>query len=404
MRCHTVLSFPDFINDISRDGAKKCIVPGKWLLQSLLVWPDNESRYITALNWILFANLMLLELFHASYVVVYRTEYGNAITAAATVTTTFECLVRYYIIVFKKPVINEILVSIWKKFWPLSVVSARKTNRLKNKCYITLALTFGCYGPALVCNTIFTLTPYLTDSGLVFKSVFPFSWNQTYVYEALYFWQYVTAWYILILVNSFDFFMIPLVMICAVQFALVRNAFKNILNAKSERQRQILYGEAISDREMFLKCLDQQRMLIGICKQLEEVFRVAILFQFFCSTAALCTSIIILQVDETKFILMLTFAIAHMFQLFYYCYVGNELTVESDKMADAVYASDWYLSHDIKFKKELIFVLQRCQKPQTLTAAGFIDLNFLSYISVLRVCFSFYTLLTKLIVTNNSKP
>ncbi|GJQ83666.1 hypothetical protein Trydic_g14375 [Trypoxylus dichotomus] len=393
----------DFINGISKDGAKKCLVPGKWLLESLVVWPDTDSKFVTGFNWMCFINLMVLEVFHASYVVVHRTDYGNAITAAATVTTTLECLVRFYIIVFKKPVINEILFNIWRKFWPLSVVSNKKIARLTRRCNVTLALTFGCYGPALICNTMITLGPYLDNSGLIFKSVFPFQWNQTYVYEIIYFWQYVSEWYILILVNSFDFFMIPLVMICAVQFAVLQNVFKNILSAKSYKQRMTLYGEVIPDRKMFLNCLDQQRMLIKICEQLEEVFRFAILFQFFCSTAALCSSTIVLQVDPSQFAEMLTFAVAHMFQLFYYCFVGNELTVQSEKMADAVYACNWHLSDDIRFKKELILVIQRCQKPQTLTAAGFIDLNFVSYISVLRLCFSFYTLLTSLIVSKLSK-
>lgn len=57
--------------------------------------------------------------------------------------------------------------------------------------------------------------------------------------------------------------MIPMVMICAVQFALLQNVFKNMLGEKSKQQRKILYGEVISDREMFLRWVNQQRMLIG---------------------------------------------------------------------------------------------------------------------------------------------
>lgn len=66
------------------------MVPGKWLLQSLIVWPDTDSRSVTIFNWACLINLMFFELFHTAYVVIHRTEYGNAISAAATVTTTFE--------------------------------------------------------------------------------------------------------------------------------------------------------------------------------------------------------------------------------------------------------------------------------------------------------------------------
>lgn len=171
-------------------------------------------------------------------------------------------MVRFYIIVFKKPVVNDILSTIWREFWPLSVLSPEKENILTRKCYITLGLTVGCYGPAIICNTIITLWPYLTHNGLVLKSVYPFQWNQTYVYESVYVWQYFTEWYILILVNTFDFFMIPVVMTCAVQFAVLQDVFKNILSEKSKEQRSMLFGEEISDRKMVLKCLDHQRMLL----------------------------------------------------------------------------------------------------------------------------------------------
>ncbi|GJQ83663.1 hypothetical protein Trydic_g14373 [Trypoxylus dichotomus] len=341
----------------------------------------TDSKSVAAFNWLCFINLIVVEIFHASYVVVHRGDIGNAIIAAATVTTTFECLVRFYIIVFKKPIINDILFKIWQKFWPLSALSPMKAKTLTRKCYITLALTVGCYGPAIICNTIITLWPYLTHNGLVLKSVYPFQWNQTYIYETVYLWQYFTEWYILILVNTFDFFMIPVVMVCAVQYAVLQNVFKNILSKKSQRQRLVLFGRTISDREMVLRCLDQQRMLISICVQLEEVFRFAILFQFINSTAALCSSTVVLQVDSSQFMEMLTFAIAHMFQLFYYCFVGNELTIQSGNMAVAIYKCNWHLSDDTEFKKALILMIQRSQKPQTMTAAGVIDLNFVSYIS-----------------------
>nr|AVH87263.1 odorant receptor 22 [Holotrichia parallela] len=317
--------------------------------------------------------------------------------AAATVTTTFECLVRFYIIAFKKPEINDIIFKIWRKFWPVMVVSPKKMEQLIRKCYTALILTVGCYGPAILCNSIATLWPYLSNRELILRSVYPFDWNQTYVYEVIYIWQYVTQWYILILVNTFDFFMIPVVMVCTVQFGILQDVFKNILSQKSRRQRLLIFGDVISDRDMILRCLDHQQMLISICNQLEEIFRFAILFQFVTSTAALCSSALMLQVDSSHFMEMLTFVIAHMFQLFYYCFVGSELISYSENMANAIYKCNWHLSDNREFMKALTLILQRCQKPQRLTAVGIVDLNFVSYLTVLRVAFSFYTLLTKVI-------
>nr|QBB72949.1 odorant receptor [Protaetia brevitarsis] len=386
-----------FTSDLSKDAAKRCIIPGKWILQTILAWPDTDNPYVVAANWFLFINMIVVEIFHATYTVVYRADLGNALLALATVTTTLEGLVRFQMIFFKKHLFNDILHKIWKKFWPLSVLSSTKeVEILKRRCYTTLGLTIGCYGPAVICNVVLTLGPYLTGDGLILKSVYPFEWNTTYAYEAVYTWQYFTQWYILILVNTFDSFAIPMMMICAVQFVVWQDIFRNIFTVGSKKQRLALFGKEVNDEEMISICLEQQNMLFEICQKLEEIFSFAILFQFGNSILALCSSCVILKVDQSKFFEMFTFAVAHMFQLFNYCYVGSELAVQSENMAVAIYDCNWQDSDDLKFKKVLPFMLQRSQKVRNLTAAGITPLDFISYVKVLRISFSFYTLLDTL--------
>ncbi|GJQ88693.1 hypothetical protein Trydic_g21733, partial [Trypoxylus dichotomus] len=70
----------------------------------------------------------------------------------------------------------------------------------------------------------------------------------------------------------------------------------------------------------------------------------------------------------------------------------------SGKMADAVYSCNWEASDDAEFKKAIIFMIQRSQKLQLFTAANIMEINLLSYVKVLRLSFSFYTLFNNLIV------
>nr|AKC58560.1 odorant receptor 25 [Anomala corpulenta] len=389
----------DFNRDISNDGAKRIMIPGKIFLECLLVWPDREMKYITVFNWFMFINVIIFEITHACFVVPNIADYTTVIAVLVTVTATFQFLVKFYVIVFKKSIINQILLNIWREYWPLSVLSPKKVKRHSSTCKVKLRLILGCYTLAVIFAAIITFAPFLTNTELIVKSIFPFQWNKTYTYELVYTWQFVTAWYITFLINSFDMLMISVVIISAVQFAVLQNVVKNILTEKGERQRRYLYNKDISNQDMFKRWLEQQRMLIDTCNKLEEAFRIPILHQLFCSITGLCASSVILKVDQSKFLEMSTIALANMFQLFYYCFASNELTLQSEKTSDAVYFCNWQISQDMKFKKALVLVLQRCQKPLSLTAAGFIDLNFLSYIAVLRLCFSFYTLLTDLIVS-----
>lgn len=165
-------------------------------------------------------------------------------------------------IVYKKHQFNAILCKVWKEFWPLSILTTpNQIKDLSKKCYITVMLSIGCYGPAVLCNTVITLTPYLSREQIL-KSIYPFPWNSTYTYEIIYVWQYFTQWYLLILVNTFDLFVLPLIMVCIVQFMILQDVSQNIFSAKSERQRILLFGKNVSNEDMVKRCLDQQIMLI----------------------------------------------------------------------------------------------------------------------------------------------
>lgn len=126
---------------------------------------------------------------------------------------------------------------------------------------------------------------------------------------------------------------------------------------------------------------------------------------------------------------MLFYAGAHLGQLFYYCYVGQQLSHEvslnlfsktsifflhhfqSGQLTDAIYLCEWHLKYDKTFRKALTLMMQRSQRKIRLTAVGLLELDFSSFVKVrfvtqytpilmnfssfqiLRLSFSFYTLL-----------
>lgn len=79
-----------FTYDILQDKAKKWIIPAKWILQTILVWPDSNNVWIICANWLIFINIVIIEISHAIFVFINRFDLGVALVALATVTTTFE--------------------------------------------------------------------------------------------------------------------------------------------------------------------------------------------------------------------------------------------------------------------------------------------------------------------------
>lgn len=78
---------------------------------------------------------------------------------------------------------------------------------------------------------------------------------------------------------------------------------------------------------------------------------------------------------------MLTFTIAIGFLLGIYCWHGNEVTLESCKIADAIYECNWIYC-DKNAKICLMLMIQRAQKPCYLTAAKFTNVVLDTYVAV----------------------
>lgn len=166
----------------------------------------------------------------------------------------------------KKEVINTTLVKMWKQFWPLNVIEPVKRKRVQRKAQIAVILTCIFLISSIISNSQITGSPFIRNRGMVLKSVFPFDWAASYYYEIIYVWHYYSDWYVLFVINAFDFFFVALVTICTVQLVIMEEVFRFILEEGSKRQRMVIFGERgeyVGDREMLLACLEQHKLVLG---------------------------------------------------------------------------------------------------------------------------------------------
>lgn len=68
-------------------------------------------------------------------------------------------------------------------------------------------------------------------------------------------------------------------------------------------------------------------------------------------------------------------------QLLLFCYWGNEVALESQSLAFSCYEVN-FVDMPKNFQKQLIFMMQRCQRPVILTAGKFVNLSLSAYVSV----------------------
>lgn len=154
-----------------------------------------------------------------------------------------------------------------KQFWPVQTilnVATRKQLRRKVILFMSLPLIY------LTCATFSTggyVLMSLRSYQLVYRSVFPFDWSKSFVYEIIYFWQYVVNWYNIFMINAFDCFFVSIVAICTAQFVILQEVLRFVFDEESKRHRRIIFrenGRYMTNRELLSKCLEQHKMLLRL--------------------------------------------------------------------------------------------------------------------------------------------
>lgn len=79
---------------------------------------------------------------------------------------------------------------------------------------------------------------------------------------------------------------------------------------------------------------------------------------------------------------MVFYLVAMLTQIFLPCYFGNEVTLKSVKLTNALYSADWFRLAGVSDRKEMAALMLRTNKPIALKAGHFFNYNLEAFTSV----------------------
>ncbi|KAL0839131.1 hypothetical protein ABMA28_017104 [Loxostege sticticalis] len=94
-----------------------------------------------------------------------------------------------------------------------------------------------------------------------------------------------------------------------------------------------------------------------------------------------------------------TYLLNMMFQVFLYCYQGNQLSEESAQIAGSAYECPWYLM-STPLRRSLLIVMTRTRRIAKITAGGFTTLTLASFMAIIKASYSLFTLLQQFCVNH----
>ncbi|XP_045780398.1 uncharacterized protein LOC123877616, partial [Maniola jurtina] len=191
--------------------------------------------------------------------------------------------------------------------------------------------------------------------------------------------------------TTMDAFLATVLAQCKAQLTILRMDLQSLperaasLRAASLRAAPGASTEAVLMR-LFVECYHQYRKVTETVALLQDVFGTALLMQFGIGGWILCMAayqLVSLAVLSIEFASMLLFIVCILTELFLYCYYGNDLTAESDRIVFAVYAMSWERT-PLRFRRCLLLLMERARRPLRPVAGRVVPLSLDTFVKVRR--------------------
>nr|AFC91724.1 putative odorant receptor OR46 [Cydia pomonella] len=129
--------------------------------------------------------------------------------------------------------------------------------------------------------------------------------------------------------------------------------------------------------------------------QLQACFSAPVFAQFGVSMLIICVTAFQLTAQNGNLVRLAsmgTYLLNMMFQVFIYCYQGNQLSGESMDIATAAYSCGW-TACGVRLRRGLLLVMVRARRAARLSAGGFATLSLASFMAIVKTSYSLFTVL-----------
>nr|AII01068.1 odorant receptor [Dendrolimus houi] len=235
------------------------------------------------------------------------------------------------------------------------------------------------------------------DRTLFYRAWYPVDVTKSPAYEIAYVHQSLAVMFIALTNGSFDIMVISLVAVCRLRIKLLQLTLRNLFqDMEVDGKRLLSDDDNRKVAERLRACIIKHQAILESGFQIRECFSYSILAQFTVSIVILCVSAYQLGEIELNSKCRLAFMIAYLLsmaiEVFMYCYHGNCISEESVEIADTLYEMPLYVC-SLPIRKSLLVMMVRSRRPIELTAGGFATLSLGCFMSIMKISYSFFTVL-----------
>ncbi|XP_059061480.1 odorant receptor Or1-like [Achroia grisella] len=306
-------------------------------------------------------------------------------TSCAHATKFFNLFIRENMIKTIVYSSDEVLRSVEDKDGKAIIKSCNRQTRIQLLVYYSLTMV-----------TILGLTMSAEHGSLPLRSWYPYDVTKSPAYELTFALQVYTLCVAALLNISKDTMATTLIAQCHCRLKLIGLSLKTLCHdLHLDKTVMLSAGQEELVRARLRNCAIEHQTVLETAVLLQNCFSEPTFAQFNVSLVIICVTAFQL-VSQTGNIVRLmsmgTYLANMMFQVFIYCYQGNQLSHESSDISSAAYLCPWYMMSP-KLRRDLLIVMIRSRRIAKITAGGFTTLSLDSFMAIIKASYSLFTLL-----------
>ncbi|XP_037301409.1 odorant receptor 94a-like [Manduca sexta] len=256
-------------------------------------------------------------------------------------------------------------------------------------------------GCAVVTCTLWIIFPviyHLRGQQVEFPFWIGVDYSNSHWFAAVLLYSYYVTTLVGIANTTMDAFMATVLNQCKTQLTILRLNFESLPERAAAAAGAGAVCRARHDAALMtalLQCLAHYKHIVDTAGLLQRIFGTAILIQFAIGGWILCMAaykIVSLSMLSIEFASMVLFTSCILTELFLYCYYGNEVTVESNRLVESIYSMEW-VETGVRFKRALLIVMERAKRPLRPAAGLIIPLSLDTFVKIIKSSYTFYAVL-----------
>ncbi|KAH8334121.1 hypothetical protein KR059_006894, partial [Drosophila kikkawai] len=221
---------------------------------------------------------------------------------------------------------------------------------------------------------------------LPFTSLMPWKWQDSWRYYPTWFMQSICGYTVTWGQISSDTMIFAVVLQVIMYFDRLTRALRDF-----KVRNNGMVGRADEDLKNLRELIAYDNQILGLTDVMNKIFGIPLLLNFIASSLLVCNVgfQLTLGFSSERIALQLLFITSALIEIYLICYFSQMLIDASGSVSFAAYDMNW-LEADTRFRKMLVFLCLRSQKPICLKATAFLNISIGTMSAFLQVSYKFF--------------